>query len=120
MTHRLNGDGGINHDAEAEAPPGPNRGQMLVVWGAVQEGRLFLEPAFVLEGPVVLPESDGPYRVEGLGENGETKFSLSFSPIPLDHGGSSFVFFIPYEREWAYNLGTDGAHRAGGGVHAYT
>ncbi|MDE2973859.1 MAG: M66 family metalloprotease [Gemmatimonadota bacterium] len=105
MTHRLNGDGGINHDAETEAPPGLDRGEMLVVWGAVQEGRLFLEPAFVLEGPVVLPESDGPYRVEGLGENGETRFSLSFSPVPVDHGGSSFPFFVPYEREWAYNLG---------------
>ena len=87
MTHRLNGDGGINHDAEA--PPGLDRGEMLVVWGGVWEGRPLLEPAFVLEGPVVLPESDGPYRVEGLGANGETRFSLSFSPIPLDHGGSS-------------------------------
>ena len=103
MTHRLNGDGGINHDAEA--PPGQDRGEMLVVWGGVWEGRLSLEPAFVLEGPVVLPESDGPYRVEGLGENGETRFSLSFSPVPLDHGGgSSFVFFIPYQSEWADNL----------------
>ena len=104
MTHRLNGDGGINHDADTGAPPGADRGEMLVVWGAVREGRLFLEPAFVLEGPVVLPESDGPYRVEGLGKNGETRFSLSFSPVPLAHGGSSFVFFVPYEREWADNL----------------
>ena len=104
MTHRLNGDGGINHDAETQAPPGPDRGEMLVVWGGVREGRPLLEPAFVLEGPVVPPESDGPYRVEGLGARGETRFSLSFSPIPLDHGGSSFVFFIPYQREWADNL----------------
>ncbi len=104
MTHRLNGDGGINHDAETRAPPGLDRGEMLVVWGGVWEGRISLEPAFVLDGPVVLPESDGPYRVEGLGANGETRFSLSFSPIPLDHGGSSFVFFIPYQREWADNL----------------
>ena len=105
MTHRLNGDGGINHNAETEAPPGPDRGEMLVVWGGVWEGHLSLEPAFVLEGPVVLPESDGPYRVEGLGENGETRFSLSFSPVPLDHGGgSSFLFFIPYQHEWADNL----------------
>ena len=102
MTHRLNGDGGINHDAEAL--PGLDRGEMLVVWGGVWEGRLYLEPAFVLEGPVVLPGSDGPYRVDGLGENGETRFSLSFSPIPLDHGGSSFLFFIPYQSEWADNL----------------
>ena len=104
MTHRLNGDGGINHDAEAAALPDLDRGEMLVVWGGVREGRPLLEPAFVLEGPVVLPESDGPYRVEGLGENGETRFSLSFSPIPLDHGGSSFLFFIPYQSEWADNL----------------
>ena len=104
MTHRLNGDGGVNHDAAAADLPDPDRGEMLVVWGGVWEGRLSLEPAFVLEGPVVLPESDGPYRVEGLGENGETRFSLSFSPVPLDHGGSSFVFFVPYEREWADNL----------------
>ena len=104
MTHRLNGDGGINHDAEAAALPDPDRGEMLVVWGGVWEGRPLLEPAFVLEGPVVLPESDGPYRVEGLGENGDTRFSLSFSPVPLDHGGSSFLFFIPYQSEWADNL----------------
>lgn len=104
MTHRLSGDGGINHDAETAASPGPGRGEMLVVWGAVREGRLFLEPAFVLDGPVVLPESDGPYRVEGLGEDGEARFSLSFSPVPLDHGGASFVYFVPYEAEWAGNL----------------
>jgi len=104
MTHRLNGDGGINHTAETEAPPGPDRGEMLVVWGAVWEGHLFLEPAFVLDGPVVLPESEGPYRVEGLGKDGETRFSLSFSPVPLDHGGSSFLFFVPYDHEWADNL----------------
>ena len=104
MTHRLDGDGGINHDAEAAALADPDRGEMLVVWGGVWEGSLSLEPAFVLEGPVVLPEADGPYRVEGLGENGETRFSLSFSPVPLDHGGSSFLFFIPYQHEWADNL----------------
>ena len=104
MTHRLNGDGGINHDADPGAAPGPDRGEMLVVWGGIRDGRPVLEPAFVLEGPVVLPEADGPYRVDGLGEDGETRFSLSFSPIPLDHGGSSFLYFIPYEPEWADNL----------------
>ena len=104
MTHRLNGDGGINHDADPGAAPGPDRGEMLVVWGGIRDGRPVLEPAFVLKGPVVLPEADGPYRVDGLGEDGETRFSLSFSPIPLDHGGSSFLYFIPYEPEWADNL----------------
>ncbi len=104
LTHRLDGDGGIDHSADAAALQGPGRGEMLVVWGRVRDGRLMLEPAFVLDGPVVLPEADGPYRVEGLGAGGETRFSLSFSPTPLAYGGGSFVFFIPYEPEWADNL----------------
>ena len=104
LTHRLDGDGGINHDAALAASRGLGQGEMLVVWGAVWDGRLMLEPAFVLDAPVLLPEADGPYRVEGLGAEGETRFSLSFSPTPLADGGSSFVFFIPYEPEWADNL----------------
>ena len=104
MRHRLHGDGGINHDADPAAYRGLGRGEVIVVWGAVWEGRSMLEPAFVLDGPVVLPEADGPYRVEGLGAGGETRFSLSFSPTPLEHGGGSFVFFVPYEPEWADNL----------------
>ena len=104
MTHRLNGDGGINHDAVGADFTGPGGGEMLVVWGGVSEDSLMLEPAFVLDAPVVLPERTGPYRVEGLGEEGETRFSLSFSPTPLAEGGASFVFFVPYRPEWADNL----------------
>ena len=63
-----------------------------------------LEPAFVLDGPVVLPEAGGPYRLDGLGAGGEARFSLSFTPTPLAYGGGSFVFFVPYESEWADNL----------------
>ncbi len=103
LTHRLDGDGGIDHDADAAAIR-TGRGEVLAVWGGVRDGRLMLEPAFVLEGPVVLPERDGPYRAEGIGAGGETRFSLSFSPTPLAYGGGSFVFFIPYESEWADNL----------------
>jgi len=74
------------------------------VWGLVREGELTLDPAFVLEGPVELPERDGPYRVEGLGAGGETAFSLSFSSTPLAHGGGGFVFFVPYDPRWADDL----------------
>ena len=104
LTHRLNGDGGINHGADADALRDSGRGEMLVVWGGVRDGRLTLDPAFVLDGPAVLPEADGPYRVEGLGAGGEARFSLSFAPTPLADGGGSFVFFVPYEPEWAGNL----------------
>ena len=102
--HRLRGDGGINHDAEPSASRGLGQGEVLVVWGAVREGRPMLEPAFVLDGPAVLPEADGPYRVEGLGAGGETRFSLSFATTPLEHGGGSFVFFVPWQSGWADNL----------------
>ena len=104
MAHRLDEDGGIDHDADAAALQARDRGEMLVVWGGVREGLLMLEPALVLDGPVVLPEADGPYRAEGLGAGDETRFSLSFSPTPLAGGGGRFVFFIPYESEWADNL----------------
>jgi hypothetical protein len=100
-THRLHGDAGVNLDGGSNSS---DRGEMLVVWGSVLDGELKLDPAFVLEGPVELPRTDGPYRVEGLGGGGETMFSLSFTPAPLDHGGNSFVFFVPYEPEWAATL----------------
>ena len=105
MTHRLDGDGGVDHGADAAGVAALDRGEVLVVWGAVREGRLKLDPAFVVDGPVALPAADGPYRVEGLGAGGETRFSLAFSPTSLaDGGGSTFVFLIPYEPEWARNL----------------
>jgi len=102
--HRLNGDGGVDLEGGATRPGGPDRGEMLVVWGSVGDRRLTLDPAFVVEGPPSLPETDGPYRVEGLGADGETRFSLSFAPTPLEHGGGGFVFFVPYEPEWAATL----------------
>ena len=104
LDHRLDGDGGIDHDSQPATAVGKDRGEVLVVWGGVHDGRLMLEPALMLNGPVVLPEAGGPYRVEGLGAGGETEFAFSFSPTPLAYGGGSFVFFIPYEPEWAGNL----------------
>jgi len=98
--HRLDGDGGVVPDGG----DGADRGDMLVVWGLVADGELKLDPAFVAEGPAELPRTDGPYQVEGLGAGGETMFSLSFAPTPLAHGGAGFVFFVPYEPEWATAL----------------
>ena len=99
-THRLTGDGGVDLEGGSE----PDRGEMLVVWGSVRGGELALDPAFVLEGPVELPETDGPYRVEGLGPGGESRFSLSFTPTPREGGGAGFAHFIPYRPEWAGTL----------------
>ena len=102
--HRVNGDGGIDLDGEAPASGGPDQGEMLVVWGAVGDRSPTLDPAFVVKGPQVLPEVPGPYRVEGIGGDGRTEFSLSFSPKRLKTGGGGFVFLIPYEPEWATAL----------------
>ena len=99
-THRLNGDGGVDLDGK----PSPNRGKMLVVWGSVLDGELTLDPAFVVDAPAELPGADGPYQVEGLGAGGETLFSLSFTPTPLEHGGGTFVYFVPYDSGWTDDL----------------
>ena len=102
--HRLQGDGGVVLGGDDRAVEGRDRGEMLVVWGSVQDGRVRLDPAFVLDGPRVLPESAGAYRVEGLGSDGRTAFSLSFAPTPLEFGGGDFVFFVPWEADWADSL----------------
>ena len=112
-SHRLNGDGGVILDGEGG---GGDRGDMLVVWGSVRDGRVRLDPAFVVEAPPALPETDGPYRIEGLDADGVTGFSLSFSPTPLEFGGGSFVYMVPWEAGWADSLdrislaGPEGEH----------
>ncbi len=111
-THRLTGDGGVDLEGGSE----PDRGEMLVVWGSVRGGELALDPAFVLEGPVELPDTDGPYRVEGLGADGESMFSLSFTPTPRGGGGAGFAYcFLP--ARVGHDPRPDRAHRAGGAGH---
>ena len=103
-SHRLNGDGGVILDGSGPKGDGGDRDKMLVVWGSVRDGRLGLDPAFVIDAPPALPETDGPYRVEGLDANGLTGFSLSFSPTPLEFGGGSFVYMVPWEAGLADGL----------------
>ncbi len=100
LDHRLSGDAGVVLDGGSSA----SRAEMLVVWGRVLDGRMTLDPGFVLEGPAELPETDGPYRVVGLGADERTMFSLAFAPTPLDHGGGAFVYFVPWDPDWAASL----------------
>ena len=111
-THRLAGDAGVNLGGAFL-----EHRDVLVVWGSVHGGRLGLDPAILLHGPVEMPTAPGPYTVEGLGPGGERKFAFSFAPNPLDHGdGGTFVYFVPYDPEWARGLermtltGPEGTH----------
>ena len=72
---------------------------VLLLWGDVGDDGVTLDPAFLLESEPALPEGSGPYRLEGTGPNGATVFSFSFTPAPLEHGGASFVYLVPYDRE---------------------
>ena len=74
--------------------------QTLLLWGGILDGELTIKPAFVHDARVKLPEAPGPYTLTGFDEQGGQLFSLRFSPDVRDHGGSSFLFAIPYEVGW--------------------
>ena len=71
----------------------------LLLWGGAGGGELLLEPAFLIDAPATLPEAGGPYRLEGLGPNGEQRFAFAFTPDPVEHGGAQFMFAMPWDPE---------------------
>ena len=77
---------------------------VLVLWGGVQGGVLRMEPPFAATAPAQLPDTDGPYRLEGLGQQDEILFSLSFTPGEDKFGNQYFFFAIPIEQEWEESL----------------
>ena len=86
-------------------PPVAARESRLLLWGGISpNGKLDLNPAFVLEAPEKLPTRGGPYRLEGFGRSGKSLFSLNFAPEEVDHGGGSFLFTIPFEDHWPGSL----------------
>ena len=72
---------------------------MLVLWGGVQGGKLRIEPLFSAPVSAQLPETDGPYLLEGFGED-TILFSLSFTPGQDKFGDKYFLFAIPVEQDW--------------------
>ena len=79
----------------ASAPPETT----LLLWGGVGDDEFLLEPAFLLEGTPRLPDSGGPYRLEGFTGDGSTHFSFDFTPDPVEFGGGHFLFAVPYDPE---------------------
>ena len=79
----------------------------ILVWGGVDvDGAPFLDPAFVVDAPVALPDSAGAYAVTGRDAGGGELFSLSFAmPVLADaEGASPFVFAVPAEAAWEGRL----------------
>ena len=76
----------------------------LILWGSVDEqGTPFLEPSFVADAPPSAPRSPGAYELVGRTVSGDALFSLSFDMMEMADadGGSSFVFALPVQDDWA-------------------
>ncbi|MCY3600279.1 MAG: M66 family metalloprotease, partial [Gemmatimonadetes bacterium] len=100
------------HYRNPSAPASGERSfqRTLVVRGGVEEGRLSIEPAFVLDAPPALPERGGPYRLVGSDDRGDELFELRFAMHQVADaetpGAAGFVFAIPVRDEWAGTLAT--------------
>lgn len=85
-----------------------SEGPVLVLRGGVAEGRLKIEPAFVLDARVTLPERGGAYRLVGSDAAGGELFALRFGMREVadtdDDSAAGFTFAIPTEAEWANAL----------------
>ena len=78
---------------------------VLMLWGGVRaDGELVLEPAFEYEGSVRGPGAPGDYRVRGLDGEGETLFSISFTPGEISDGSKGFSYSIPFDAAWTEAL----------------
>ena len=77
-----------------EAPPVTST---LLLWGSVGPEEFLMEPAFLIESAPNLPAGGGPYRLEGIGDDGRTVFSFDFTPDPVEFGGAHFHFAVPYD-----------------------
>ena len=91
---------------EYRGPSGPSGvAQTLLVWGGLDEqGKPFLEPAFVMEAFPGLPAFSGAYALTGRDRDGEELFFLTFAmPELADAPGksSSFVFTLPVQTGWS-------------------
>ena len=84
-------------------------GQSLLLWGGtVADSVPFLEPAFVVEAPEVLPQAGGAYQLTGRTTSGNELFSLRFDmqEVADGDGSSGFAFVLPVEPGWEGELFT--------------
>lgn len=78
---------------------------VLMLWGGVRaDGEVVLEPAFAYEGRARAPGASGDYRVRGLDDEGETLFSIRFTPGEISDGSKGFSYSIPFDPAWTEAL----------------
>ena len=100
----------IDHRARVEGPQAAvmagagATSETLVLWGGVVSGEPRIEPPFPMTTTARLPEEAGPYRLEGIGIDGEVELSLAFTPGEDQFGNKYFFFTVPIEAEWAGSL----------------
>ena len=78
---------------------------LLLSGGVGEDGSPFLNPAFVVDAPPMLPESPGSHRITGRTASGRQLFSRDFRMIELSEGrGYYFVFVLPVQPGWPESL----------------
>ena len=103
-------------------PPGAAvaaRTRSLLLWGGVNAGAVpFLEPAFVVDAPALLPDSAGGHWLTGHTASRAELFSISFTmPETADgDGNSSFAFILPVQPGWQDSLASITLSGPGGSV----
>ena len=116
LRYRLNDAGLLDVAAVADAAPVPS----LLLWGGADSlGLPYLEPAFAVEAPPLMPEAAGPHRIVGRSADGTKLFALSFSmPQVADGRGaaSRFAFALPAQPKWAGLLASITLSGPGGSV----
>ena len=89
----------LRHRLEAEPAASRAKTPSVLVWGGMgADGKLFLEPAFMVDAIPTLPATAGEFRLRGRTEGGGDAFSFSFDMpyiADVEDERSSFVFAVP-------------------------
>jgi len=95
----------VSHPSASVAPAVPS----IVVWGRIENGVPVLEPAFEATTVPSLPETMGPYVVEGRDDAGRMIFSVPFAAEPMpDVAGDvrHFAFAVPISPDESAKIAT--------------
>ena len=102
LEYRLQKEGGTATQMAAFRAPV----QSLLLWGGTGPGTgAYLEPAFVVDAPLSLPEQSGPWTLEGRDAGGAVLFSLSFAMPEIadaDGAAGSFAYTLPVQSGWEH------------------